>query len=245
MHDLEREASLHVTWWRGAVGPLLPGAPRAGTALPTSPRPCGDTGAAADPARALARLAEGIAACTRCRLAATRTTTVPGEGAHRPRLVVVGEAPGAEEDRTGRPFVGRAGELLTRMLAAIGCSREAEVFVLNVLKCRPPENRPPRPDEAAACRPWLTAQLEALGPPLLLALGSHAARLLLGTERGITALRGRFHTTPEGWRVMPTYHPAYLLRTPAAKREAWEDLKQVAGALGAPPDAPGGTRPVS
>lgn len=187
---------------------------------------------AASGPEAWGRLEAEVAGCTRCRLCTGRTQTVFGAGSRTPRLVVVGEAPGAEEDRQGLPFVGPAGELLTRMLAAIGLSREHDVFVLNVLKCRPPDNRPPAPDEVAACKPYLREQLGLLGPPLLLALGNHACRALLATERGITSLRGRFTTTPEGWRVMPTFHPAYLLRNPNAKREVWEDLKLVAKDLG-------------
>lgn len=199
-----------------APAPSAAPAPR--TATPDAPR--------------WATLEQEVAACRRCGLCETRSRTVFGAGSRAPRLVVVGEAPGAEEDRQGLPFVGAAGELLTRMLAAIGLTREHDVFVLNVLKCRPPANRPPRPDEVAACRPWLREQLELLGPPLLLALGNHACRALLGTERTISSLRGRFTSTPEGWRVMPTFHPAYLLRTPEAKREVWDDLKKVAAELG-------------
>ncbi|MHC5011047.1 MAG: uracil-DNA glycosylase [Planctomycetota bacterium] len=223
MADPKAETRFYLEWIRDAVGPFLPadGPPEAvETAVPD-----------ADAARRLAAMAEEVAVCRRCGLCEGRTRTVFGEGDASPRLVVVGEAPGAEEDRTGRPFVGRAGDLLTRMLSAIGLSRR-EVFICNVLKCRPPNNRSPRPDEVAACRPFLDAQIEVLRPPLLMALGSHAARLLLRTEQGITRLRGRFHTTPEGWRVMPTFHPAYLLRNPAAKRDAWEDLKSVARELG-------------
>ncbi len=226
MLDPRAEVELYLRWMRGAGGRLLPAdGPAPVVAAPRGAHP--DEG----PATSLARLAEEIAACQRCALAETRGRTVPGTGSATPRLAIVGEAPGAEEDRTGHPFVGRAGDLLTRMLGAIGLGRE-DVFILNVLKCRPPGNRSPRPDEVAACRPFLEAQLEALGPPLILALGSHAARRLLATERGITSLRGRFHTSPEGWRVMPSFHPAYLLRNPAAKRAAWEDLQKVADALG-------------
>ena len=223
MADPTAEMRFYLEWIRDAVGPFLPadGPPE------PAERGAGDAPAAAR----LAAMAEEVAVCRRCGLCEGRKQTVFGEGSPSPRLVVVGEAPGAEEDRTGRPFVGRAGELLTRMLLAIGLSR-ADVFICNVLKCRPPNNRSPRPDEVAACRPYLDAQVEVLRSPLLLALGSHAARLLLRTEQGITRLRGRFHTTPEGWRVMPSFHPAYLLRNPAAKREAWEDLKQVASELG-------------
>lgn len=220
MPDSRAELQLHVEWLRGAGGRLLPADEPVPAAAPVDDR-----------VGVLERLASDVAACRRCPLCDERTNTVFGEGSPGSRLVIVGEAPGAEEDRTGRPFVGRAGELLTRMLGAIGLARE-DVFICNVLKCRPPGNRSPRPDEAAACRPFLQAQLEALDPPLLLALGAHAARLLLNTERGIGALRGRFHTAPDGWRVMPTFHPAYLLRNPAAKREAWEDLQKVAADLG-------------
>jgi DNA polymerase len=196
-----------------------------------APVPSPAPAASEDPQAALDRMAAEVAACRRCGLAATRQRTVFGEGRSRPRLVVVGEAPGAEEDRTGRPFVGAAGRLLTRMLAAIGLARE-DVYICNLLKCRPPGNRNPRPDEVAACKPFLREQLRLLDPPLVLAVGSPAVRELLQTRRGITSLRGRFATTPEGQRVMPTYHPAYLLRNPAAKREAWEDLKRVAADLG-------------
>lgn len=217
--DPRLEARVHLEWARGAAGPWLP----ADQPAPSSQR-------ARAPAPTLTSLAAQVAACTRCRLHETRHLTVFGEGSPTARLVIVGEAPGAEEDRTGRPFVGRAGELLTRMLGAIGLTRD-DVYICNVLKCRPPGNRSPQPDEAAACRPFLDAQIAEIAPPLLLALGSHAARLLLRTERGITSLRGRIHTTPEGWRVLPSFHPAYLLRRPAAKRDSWADLQRVAQTL--------------
>jgi len=233
--DLLAEALLYVEWSRGAGGRYLPAdrAPESRRASPeqanaeqTSPPRYGVDWGRWGPLEA------EVAACRRCGLCATRTQTVFGSGSRTPRLVVIGEAPGAEEDRQGQPFVGPAGELLTRMLAAIGLSRERDVYIANVLKCRPPENRPPRPEEVAACKSYLREQLELMGPPLLLALGNHACRALLGTERGISSLRGRFTTTPEGWRVMPTFHPAYLLRNPEAKREVWEDLKLVAQELG-------------
>lgn len=166
--------------------------------------------------------------------------------------MVVGEAPGADEDASGRPFVGKAGQLLTRMLAAIGLSR-SDVYIGNVLKCRPPENRPPAPDEILACRPFLREQIDLLRPELLLLLGNHATRAVLGTDRGITSMRGRIVASPEGWRTLPTYHPAYLLRTPAAKAEAWLDLKLAASTLGIalpareapPPPAAGAYEPGS
>jgi DNA polymerase len=181
----------------------------------------------------LARMAKEVAECKRCRLCEGRQQTVFGVGAPTARLVVVGEAPGAEEDARGEPFVGRAGQLLDRMLGAIGLSRSAgDVYICNVLKCRPPGNRDPHLDEVGACRAWLDEQLRILAPEVVLALGAPAARTLLATHRGISSLRGRFLRSPAGWRVMPTWHPAYLLRQPSAKREAWEDLKKVAAALG-------------
>lgn len=179
----------------------------------------------------LRRMAAEVATCRRCVLAGTRHETVFGEGSHEARLLIVGEAPGAEEDRSGRPFVGAAGQLLTRMLAAIGLARE-DVYICNLLKCRPPDNRTPRPDEIACCKPFLQEQVRLIQPELILAMGSPAARELLRTSRGITSLRGRFTRTAEGHRVMPTFHPAYLLRNPAAKRDVWADLQSVAAELG-------------
>lgn len=171
------------------------------------------------------------AQCRRCRLCETRSTVVFGEGPRRPRLLVVGEAPGADEDATGRPFVGKAGQLLTKMLGAIGLARE-DVYIANVLKCRPPDNRPPEPDEVAACRPFLDEQIRLLDPELVLALGNPAAKALLGTDRGITSIRGQLRTLADGRRVLPSFHPSYLLRTPEAKRESWLDLQLVARTLG-------------
>ena len=180
-----------------------------------------------------ALVARDAMGCRRCSLCETRRTVVFGEGSRTPRLMVVGEAPGADEDASGRPFVGRAGQLLTRMLAAIGLTRE-DVYIANVLKCRPPDNRPPRPDEVAACRPFLREQMRLLAPGLVLVLGNHAARAVLGVDGGISRIRGRITTSPEGVPVLPTYHPAYLLRTPEAKREAWLDLQLAAKTLGLP-----------
>jgi len=212
----------------GSRGGARPGARTSQAAVEAPPAPAPES--RAERAEALAALAAEVQACTRCVLAGSRAHAVFGEGSPKPKLVVVGEAPGADEDRTGRPFVGRAGQLLTRMLAAIGLPRE-EVFICNLLKCRPPDNRNPRPDEVVACKSFLREQLRLLDPPLILALGSPAARELLQTRRGIMSLRGRFMRTPDGYRVMPSFHPAYLLRNPAAKRDAWADLQQVARAL--------------
>ena len=173
----------------------------------------------------MALVAQEAAACQRCPLHRTRTHVVVGEGSLEARLVFVGEAPGHDEDQQGRPFVGRAGQLLTKMIAAMGLARE-HVYIANVLKDRPPGNRTPLPEEMAACLPLLTAQLEIIQPRVICALGAVAARALLSTEASLGSLRGRFHQY-RGIPVMPTYHPAYLLRNPDAKRVVWEDLKHV------------------
>jgi uracil-DNA glycosylase len=166
-----------------------------------------------------------VAACTRCSLSATRTQTVFGVGNPHADWLIVGEAPGAEEDRRGEPFVGRAGQLLNSMLHAIGLARE-QVYIANVLKCRPPGNRDPSPTEAAECLPYLERQIALLKPKIMLAVGRIAAQNLLGTEKTLGALRQQVHRF--GLSQLPlvvTYHPAYLLRTPTEKRKAWEDLK--------------------
>lgn len=170
-------------------------------------------------------LRERVAACTACDLCKTRTQTVFGVGNTRAEWLVIGEAPGAEEDRQGEPFVGRAGQLLNAMLLAIGLPREA-VFIANILKCRPPGNRDPRPEEVARCLPFLQAQVSLLKPKMILVVGRIAAQTLLATDAPLARLRGKLHTFGEtGTPLVITYHPAYLLRTPADKRKAWEDLK--------------------
>ena len=163
--------------------------------------------------------------CQRCPLARGRRNIVFGVGAPRARLVLVGEGPGREEDERGEPFVGEAGRLLDRMLFAIGLER-SEVYICNVIKCRPPGNRDPEPGEIAACRPFLERQLAAIAPEMILALGRVAGQSLLADSTAISRLRGQWRDY-QGIPLLPTYHPAYLLRNPAAKREAWEDLKQV------------------
>lgn len=168
--------------------------------------------------------------CRRCPLHEGRTHIVFGEGNPHARLVFVGEAPGADEDRQGRPFVGKAGQLLTRIIEAMGMKRE-DVYICNVLKCRPPGNRTPLPQEMEACGPFLERQLEVIKPEVVCALGSVAARALLKTEVPITTLRGRFHDYG-GIPCLPTYHPAYLLRNPAAKRQVWQDMKMIMERLG-------------
>jgi DNA polymerase len=166
-----------------------------------------------------------VAGCTRCGLCETRTQTVFGVGDRHARWMIVGEAPGAEEDRRGEPFVGRAGQLLTSMLRAVGLAREA-VFIANVLKCRPPGNRDPKPDEVAACLPYLARQVAQVEPALILAVGRIAAQNLLASDAPLARLRGRVHAFgTAGTPLVVTYHPAYLLRSPGEKRKAWDDLK--------------------
>lgn len=176
-------------------------------------------------------LRQEVADCTACgELAATRTQTVFGVGNPEARLCFMGEAPGADEDRLGEPFVGRSGELLTKMLAACGLSRD-DVYILNTLKCRPPGNRNPTPEESQACRPFLLRQLELIDPEYICCLGAVAAQNFLETTTSIGRLRGRVHLK-DGRKVVCTYHPAYLLRNPLAKRPAWEDLQMLMGELG-------------
>jgi len=167
-------------------------------------------------------LEEAVRTCTKCGLHATRTQTVFGVGSRTAQWMFVGEAPGADEDAKGEPFVGRAGQLLNAMLFAIGLKRE-EVYIANVLKCRPPGNRDPQPNEVEQCEPYLLRQIELIRPRLIVALGRHAAHSLLKTELPLARLRGQrldYHGTP----LIVTYHPAYLLRSPNDKRKAWDDL---------------------
>jgi uracil-DNA glycosylase family 4 len=177
--------------------------------------------------------------CTRCVLSKTRTNTVFGEGAADADLVFVGEGPGADEDASGRPFVGRAGELLTKMIIAMGLSRE-QVFIANVVKCRPPNNRTPAPEEVSTCWPYLVQQLQIICPKVIVTLGNPATQTLLQTKTGITRLRGEFQPLPAigeglaGISVMPTFHPAYLLRNYSVETrgKVWSDLQQVMQLLG-------------
>lgn len=169
-------------------------------------------------------LEEAVRSCTKCALHGTRTQTVFGVGNRRAQWMFVGEAPGAEEDRQGEPFVGAAGKLLNAMLAALGLTRE-QVYIANVLKCRPPNNRDPQANEVEQCEPHLIRQIELIQPKLIVALGRHAAHSLLKTDQALARLRGqslRYQNIP----LVVTYHPAYLLRTPSDKRKAWEDLRR-------------------
>jgi len=179
--------------------------------------------------RSLLQIREELGECTRCKLHATRQSIVFGVGAEDAPLMFVGEAPGEQEDKRGEPFVGPAGELLDRMIEAMGWSRQT-VYINNILSCRPPGNRNPQPDEVAACKPFLEARIAAIAPRIIVALGRPASNTLLGTDAPISALRGRFHDR-NGVKVMPTFHPAYLLREPDRKRDAWSDLKLVIAEL--------------
>jgi len=182
------------------------------------------------PGETLESLAAGASDCTLCRLSEKRQTVVFGEGDPKAAVMFIGEGPGAEEDRTGRPFVGQAGKLLDRMIFAMGFERE-EVYIANVVKCRPPGNRDPKDDEVAACADFLDRQIDLIDPEVIVALGKPASRRLTGTNKPMGALRGRW-SSYRGTSLMPVFHPAYLLRNPKAKREVWEDLKLVMRRLG-------------
>ena len=183
--------------------------------------------ALADSSAGLLAIREDIGDCTRCKLHTQgRTQVVYGTGNPQARLMFVGEAPGADEDIQGEPFVGRAGQLLTKIIQSIGLER-ADVYIANVIKCRPPGNRNPEPDEVATCRPFLFRQIDTIRPRVIVALGTHAAHALLEVETPISRLRGQVHPFRHGASLVPTFHPAYLLRSPDRKRDVWEDMKKV------------------
>lgn len=217
-----------------AAAPVIPPMPDAVPSPPvTASRPTGDAAATATPDRVrdLAVLRQQVADCTRCaELAASRTQTVFGVGDPAARLCFFGEAPGADEDASGEPFVGRAGQLLTKIIEACRLTRE-QVYILNVLKCRPPGNRTPDPAEVANCRPFFARQLEVIAPEFICCLGTTAAHALLGTAEPIGKLRRRWFTHGSA-QVICTYHPSYLLRNPAAKKEVWEDMKMLMERMG-------------
>ena len=177
----------------------------------------------------LEEIQKDLGDCQRCKLYRMRKTIVFGEGTPKASLMFVGEGPGYDEDVQGRPFVGRAGQLLTKIIQSIGLQRE-EVYIGNIIKCRPPQNRNPEPDEIEACHPFVLRQIQAIRPKIICALGTFAAQTLLKTSAKITALRGKLFDL-DGIKVIPTYHPAYLLRNPEKKRETWEDMKQIMALL--------------
>jgi uracil-DNA glycosylase family 4 len=187
-------------------------------------------GAADGPRAALDNLGRRIRACRLCALHENRKRGVPGEGATAPRLLLVGEGPGAEEDRTGRPFVGRAGQYLDKWLGAIGLDRQGDCYITNIVKCRPPGNRDPQPEESDACLPYLERQLALLKPRAICTLGRVSTRILTGRSEGIGALRGRTYLY-DNIPLVPTYHPSAVLRNPELRKAVWEDLQRVRAIL--------------
>jgi len=215
--------------------------PRAKKKAPAGPaRSAEDVRLQAAAAPDLATLRACVSRCEACGLSKTRKQTVFMDGRGTRKLMFVGEAPGADEDTQGVPFVGRAGQLLTEIIEkGMGIDRQ-EVTIANVLKCRPPENREPTPAEKATCTPWLDRQVELVDPSVIVPLGRHAAMHVLRTEASMGAMRGRIHAQG-GRQVVPTYHPAYLLRSPGEKKECWKDIQLAMGVLGIPvPSRPGG-----
>ncbi len=236
LREVAGEALRHL-WWLKDSG--VREVPRAAPRAPAAP-------SAAQAAKALATLSDKgcgsepllsirgeLGECTRCKLHAGRTTLVFGVGNPTAELMFVGEGPGADEDRQGEPFVGKAGQLLTKMIEAMGF-RRTDVYIANVVKCRPPNNRDPEPDEISACEPFLKAQIAAIRPRVVVALGRFAVQTLLRDTTPISRQRGRWREY-EGVRLMPTFHPAYLLRNPAEKRAAWDDLQLVMKEFGKAP----------
>jgi len=243
LREVASETLRHLWWLRESGVRELPPAPtrpraqrrpgaeaaRAGPAARAAAPPA-EKGCGSEPLRAVrAELGD----CRRCKLHAGRTTLVFGVGNPAAELMFVGEGPGADEDRQGEPFVGRAGQLLTKMIEAMGFRRE-EVYIANVVKCRPPNNRDPEPDEIEACEPFLKAQIAAVRPRVIVALGRFAVQTLLRDASPVSRQRGRWREY-EGVRLMPTFHPAYLLRNPAEKKAAWEDLQLVMKEFGKSP----------
>ena len=252
LRQVAGEVARHLAWLRDAgvrevpvpepvtlVRPASAPAVLARPAPPAAPRPPAPAVESRPAATAVAQkgcgspdllaIREDLGDCRRCKLAGGRTTLVFGVGAPRAELMFVGEGPGADEDLQGEPFVGMAGQLLTKMIEAMGYRRE-QVYIANVVKCRPPGNRNPEPDEIVACEPFLKRQIEAVQPRVIVALGKFAAHTLLHSTVPITKLRGQW-SEYAGVRLMPTFHPAYLLRSPQEKAKAWEDLKLVMAAL--------------
>jgi uracil-DNA glycosylase family 4 len=215
---LTRQVKEHAAWLeRGGVAGVPVAAPAARRAPAAADKAAG--------ARGLEIVREDLGDCQRCKLAPKRTNIVYGVGNPEAPLVFVGEAPGADEDLQGFPFVGRAGQLLTKIIEAIGLKRE-DVYIANVIKCRPPGNRNPEPDEVDTCEPFLFRQIDVIKPKVIVALGKFGAQTLLRTLDPISKLRGRVFEY-RGAKLIPTFHPAYLLRNPSSKREVWEDMKLV------------------
>ena len=208
-----------------------PAPPRAAAPLPEAPPIAGQAAPGSSPPFAdIGQLNRAVAACESCGLCITRNHAVPGMGVANPLVLVVGEGPGAEEDRQGLPFVGNAGQYLDEWLGAIGMNRRENVYIANIVKCRPPQNRDPHPDEVAACTPYLEEQVRILQPKIILALGRFAAAFFIGEPRRMDEVHGRVFEY-RGVPVVPTYHPAAVLRNPELRRPVWDDLKILHGQL--------------
>lgn len=227
--EVAAEAMRHLWWLRDAGVREVSTEPRTmpAAARPSTPTDAGGAG------EALRAIRADIGDCTRCKLHGGRTHVVFGVGDPAAQLMFVGEGPGADEDQQGEPFVGRAGQLLTKMIEAMGFAR-SDVYIANVVKCRPPGNRDPEPDEIESCEPFLKAQIAAIRPRVIVALGRFAVQTLLHDATPISRLRGRWREY-EGVKLMPTFHPAYLLRSPAEKKPAWDDLQLVMKEFGKSP----------
>jgi len=232
LEEMKRAGVTHVEVSREALDALaIDGPPTSADSRP-SPREV------TQPEPELAATEADAKKCTKCsELSRCRHSVVFGVGDPHAGLMFIGEAPGADEDAQGEPFVGRAGQLLTKIIEAMGYKR-SDVYITNILKCRPPQNRTPLPDEVTNCLPYVLSQIELIQPKVIVALGATALRALLDIQLGITKMRGRWYTFRD-IPIMPTFHPAYLLRNPAAKREVWDDMKAVLDKLGRKPPAKG------
>jgi len=228
--ELSPEVAARLTAFEARPEAGAPPAESAAAVTPAETPPmapaAAETGPADEYAEALAEVAGVVRQCTKCGLSQTRTNTVFGQGNPRAQLVFVGEAPGADEDRQGLPFVGRAGQLLTDIIVKGMQVRREDVYICNVLKCRPPENRDPNPEEVYHCEPYLLQQLDILRPKVICALGRIAAQTLLKTNASTSQMRGKWHNY-HGIPLRVTYHPAYLLRSPGEKRKTWEDVQEI------------------
>lgn len=224
LHSVAGELERHVRLQKALGTEFVPGRKAAAEQQAARPEPRQDRAAL------LEELRREALACTRCGLSQTRTNLVFGAGSPDAELMFIGEAPGYHEDQKGIPFVGPAGQLLTKIIKAMGLTRE-QVFIANILKCRPPQNRNPTPEETISCTPYLMRQIDIINPRVIVALGGVAAKKLLKTDRPTGQLRGEFHDFRNA-KLMVTYHPAYLLRNPSDKRKTWEDMKKVRDYLG-------------
>jgi DNA polymerase len=232
LEEMKRNGVTHVEVSKETLEALGKPVVRREGEAPAEPKPAARR--EARPPTELKSIEARAKACTKCsELSRCRHSVVFGVGSETAEIMFIGEAPGADEDAQGIPFVGRAGQLLTKIIEAMGCRRE-DVYIANIIKCRPPENRPPEPDEVANCLPYVLSQIELIKPKVIVALGATALRALLDVQLGITKMRGHWYTFRD-IPIMPTFHPAYLLRNPPAKREVWDDMKAVLEKLGRKP----------